>query len=317
MFPGQFFAAISVLLIVCLCAGAASSQDTPDTDLTTVSRFQRTVQYLQGASAEDRAVFAAVALAELIEVYMAEADLARAPAAEQASAVRGKLLGWSLAVDQYADQLLLVLDDVEQGFPVSLRPDPKGPVTATVADRPVILGHPRADQQAAYELRVLNDFCTKRDCKPVTVAVDEPAPIPASQMRVKTLWAFTESGPVCSGNSIEVHFHSRQNLAILRGLCEELLQELETLAMHLAWQIRHGVAIEWGGLVVSATPRNPEHLVRLNSAGDSVLATLPLLHDSAQLLADSRPWLHSRASGSKPAVLRLDAADYGWVVPGD
>jgi len=283
--------------------------------LSAISRFQRTVNYLQDSPPEERADFAAAALAELTAVYLAEADLARTQAAEQEIAARGKLLAWSQAVDQYANQLLVVLDDVEQGFPVSLRPGSQGPVTATVADRAVILGHPRADQQTAYELRVLTDFCDKHNCERMTVNADEPEPIPASAMRVTTLWTFTEGGPVCSSDGIEVRFHSSQNLPILRGLCEELVKELAALSTDLAWQIRHGVAIDWDGLVISATPQRPEHLVRLNGAGDSILASLPLLYESTDLLSDVVPWLNARSTGSIPASIRLDADEYGWVPP--
>jgi hypothetical protein len=307
-----------VLALICMVLTVtASSGETQEAEVDMQSRFQRTVTYLLGSAPEERADFAAAALTELTAVYMAEADLARAAAAKQKLAERGKLLGWSQAVDQYANQLLLVLDDVEQGFPVSLRPNRLGPVTTTVADRAVILGHPRADQQAAYELRVLTDFCSNHNCERMTVTTVGAEPIPASAMQVRTLWTFTESGPVCSGDNIEVHFHSSQNLPILRGLCEELLQEVAALAMNLAWQIRHGVAIDWDGLVIHTTPGRPEHLVRLNAAGDSILATLPLLYDSAELLSDTKPWLYARSTGAVPAVTRLDAAEYGWVPPPD
>ena len=315
MMPGKVLPACALVLISWLWAATAWSLETLEEEVKALSRFQRTVNYLQGSPLEERADFAAAALAELTAVYMAEADLARTQAAEQEIAARGKLLAWSQAVDQYANQLLVVLDDVEQGFPVSLRSSSQGPVTATVADRAVILGHPRADQQTAYELRVLTDFCDNHNCERMTVNADEPEPIPASAMRVTTLWTFTEGGPVCSSDGIEVRFHSSQNLPILRGLCEELVKELAALSTDLAWQIRHGVAIDWDGLVISATPQRPEHLVRLNAAGDSILASLPLLYESTDLLSDVVPWLNARSKGSIPASIRLDADEYGWVPP--
>lgn len=315
MMPGKVLPACALVLISWLWAATAWSLETLEEEVKALSRFQRTVNYLQGSPLEERADFAAAALAELTAVYMAEADLARTQAAEQEIAARGKLLAWSQAVDQYANQLLVVLDDVEQGFPVSLRSSSQGPVTATVADRAVILGHPRADQQTAYELRVLTDFCDNHNCERMTVNADEPEPIPASAMRVTTLWTFTEGGPVCSSDGIEVRFHSSQNLPILRGLCEELVKELAALSTDLAWQIRHGVAIDWDGLVISATPQRPEHLVRLNAAGDSILASLPLLYESTDLLSDVVPWLNARSTGSIPASIHLDAAQYGWVAP--
>ena len=317
MITGKVLPAAGMVLISWLWAVTASSQETQEKTANVLSRFQRTVQYLQESPPEERADFAIAALSELTAVYIAEADLARAEAAEQEVTARGKLLGWSQAVDQYASQLLLVLDDVEQGFPVSLRPNPQGSVTTTVADRAVILGHPRADQQTAYEQRVLTDYCSNHDCQRMTVTANESEPIPASAMRVNTLWNFTESGPVCSGDGIEVRFHSSRNLPILRGLCEQLVQELATLAMNLAWQIRHGVVINWGGLVITATPRRPEHQVRLNAAGDSILATLPLLYESADLLSDVQPWLYARSTGATPVLIHLDAAEYGWVLPAE
>lgn len=312
MNPGKVLPTGSLVLVACMWAATAWSQETLEEEVKVQSRFLRTVSYLQESPPVERADFAAAALAELTTVYMAEADLARSEAAEGKIAERGKLLGWSQAVDQYASQLLVVLDDVEQGFPVSLRPSPQGPVTATVADRAVILGHPRADQQAAYELRVLTDFCSNHDCERMTARAEEPQPIPASPMHVNPLWTFTEIGPVCSNDGIEVHFGSSRNLPILRGLCEQLMQEAATLAMDLAWQRRHGVTIDWEAMALSATPGRPEHLVRLNAAGDSVLATLPLLFSDAKLLADLAPWLSSYNAGSKPVTVRLDAGDYGW-----
>lgn len=312
MILSKALSAGSLALVTSLGAITVSSQESLAKEEALMSRFQRTVQYLQGASLEERADFAAVALVELTEVYIAESDLARAEAAHQKTVARSKLLSWSRAVDLYANQLVQVLDDVEQGFPVVLRPDPQGPVTTIVADRAVILGHPRADQQAAYELRVLTGFCSSHDCQRMTVIADDLKPIPASAMSVNALWTFTESGPVCSNDGIELHFHSSQNLPILRGICEELMQEAATLVMELHWQRRHGVVIDWTALAVTATPGRPEHLVRLNAAGDSVLVTLPLLYSDVQLLEDLRPWILSRLTGKTPEVLYLDTGDYGW-----
>ena len=276
------------------------------------SRFQRTVNYLQAAPPDEQADFALSALGELAAVYMAEADLARTQAAGKDSNGRGRLWSWSVAVDQYASQLILLMDDVEQGYPVVLRSAQHTDVTITVADRVVMLGHPRPDQQGAYEQRVLMDFCAVRDCERVTAAEPNPDPVPLSATRANPLWTFTERGPICSNDGLEVHFASAENLSILRGLCEQLIVETAALANELAWQTRHGVQIDWDGLVVSATPGRPEHLVRINAAGDTILLTMPLLDASANLLADIKPWLHARVTGEGTAPVRLAAADYGW-----
>ncbi len=303
------------MLCLAFCARAQTLEEAAGTGL---SRFERTVAYLQHAPAEQQADFVIAALAELVAVYMAEADLARAGSARPEGSPRSNLLGWSVAVNEYADQLLLVLDEVERGQAVSLRLSHLGPAVVTVADQVVILGHPRADQQGAFEQQVLNDFCSRHECRQLTAAAttgDRPAPIPVTVVRVNPVWAFTASGQVCSIDELEVVFNNsgNGNIATLRGICEQFVQELAALANELAGQQGHGVAIEWDELVVTATPGRPEHVVRVNAAGDSVLVTVPLLFASPKLLADIKPWLAARVGGKPASTVRLDAASYGWL----
>ena len=82
------------------------------------TRFQRTVQYLQDASPELRGEFAAIALTNLADAYMAEAQLARAEA--RATGHDANLRGWSAMVDYYARQMPMLLADIELGLPVRL-----------------------------------------------------------------------------------------------------------------------------------------------------------------------------------------------------
>ena len=274
------------------------------------SRYQRTVLNLRWEPPEVQAEFASSAVAELTEVYMAEADLAR----KQAALGQGnpKLRNWSFAVDQYANQLSFVLDDIELGMPLTLRMGREKFVTVSVAGRAVMLNHPRADQQAAFEQRILQGFCSRQDCKSLTVEPEPAEPIPVSASRVSPQWTFTEQSAVCSHEGIQVNFVGDRNLARYRGTCQQLLQEMFTLATELAWQQRHGVAVDWGKLSISSTPGRPEHVVKLNGAGDSILATLPLIYRSQGLLADITPWLQQRFNNEAPEVVLLDASHYGW-----
>ncbi|MEM1154790.1 MAG: hypothetical protein AAGI44_11675 [Pseudomonadota bacterium] len=297
-----------------LYAEAPANANSGDGDAENAnSRFTRTVRYLETGSSEERATFSGAALAELIALYAAEADLARAEAAQSEGAKQRKLLGWSRAVDQYTTQLLLVLGDVEEGFPVEIRIDKRGLATTTVADRPVMLAHPRYEQQLVYEQSVLADFCQKSQCERITVATDpSEEPIPFSNMKVNTLWTFSESGPICSHAGISVSFTSTQNLPILRGLCEALMQELSALVDSLRWQQRHGVEIAWDAISISEIPGGREHLIRLNEQGDSALVEVPILYDSGALLSNLQAWIVSRVAGSETVAVQLKAAKYGW-----
>lgn len=283
-----------------------------------LSRFQRTVLALRESSPEDQAGFATQALGQLAEVYMAEADLARTKARGEQGRQAARLRGWSAAVDQYASQLLLVLDDVAQGYPIELFANREGSVSLAVAGRATILGHPRPGQQVAYEQQVLTDFCARYDCVGLTAAVfagDTVQPIPMTANPVSPRWTFAGTGPVCANEGVTVRFDSTRQLAALRELCAQLMQELATLATELAWQRRHGVVVDWNELAITATPGRPGHLLRLNAPGDSILVTVPLLYGSPGLIDDIQPWLRARAAGEQAPALELEAANYGWSPP--
>jgi len=265
---------------------------------------------LQASAPELQADFASTALRKLAEVYMAEADLARKQAREQAGAA--KLRGWSSAVDHYASQLALLLEDIDLGLPVELQHNAAESITVMVGGRAVILSHPRKDQQVAFEQRVLLDFCGRNDCKVLTAETTFRQPIPVSASQVKPVWTFTEIGPVCSHEGIEVAFTSAANLARSRITCKQLLQEMMTLVDEIAWQRRHGVVVQWHELSIRATPRRPEHVVLLNKAGDSIIVTMPLIYGSPHLLEDIVPWVQDRVGAKEPVAIRLDAARYGW-----
>lgn len=287
---------------------------------TPLSRFDRTVRYLGTASAQERADFAVDALGQLAEVFMAEADLARTEAAKETGRGPARLRSWSIAVDQYTANLLLMLDDAEQGFPVDLSIGPKGDVSIIVAGRAVILAHPRPAQQPAYEQMVLESYCNRHDCDritPVAASAEAPRPIPITASRVSPRWTFTGMGPLCSHAGLVLRFGDTRNLANLRELCSQLMQELETMVNEFTWQERHGVEVDWKELRIAASPGRPEHLVSLNGVGDSILVTVPVLAASPGLLADVSPWLRARLGGERAPVLELDAATYGWTTTAD
>lgn len=273
------------------------------------TRFQRTVEALQPASHHDRSRFAITALLQLAEVYMAEADLARNEAEQEESA---KLRGWSRAVDQFAAQLVLVVDDIELGFPVELQNNAREVSSIAVGGRVVMLAHPRPGQQPLYEQAVLQAFCTGDSCARLTAELEGQQPIPVTTALVKPRWEFGAGGPVCSYRGLSLHFSSGAELSIQRGLCEQMLQEAEALAVELAWQHRHGVDIDWGQLSLRAVPGKPLHVVQLNPAGEAVLLSLPLLHSTPALLPALAPWLETRHLRDGEVERQFSAAELGW-----
>ena len=279
-------------------------------DEAAASRFQLTVLSLRAEDLALRSDFASIALNQLAETFMAEADLARREARDAESP--GKLLGWSRAVDRYADDLLRLVDELEEGMPVEVSADQNSAVTLTVANRAIILTHPRSTQQAEFDQRVLAEFCSRNVCARLTKIDVEDEPIPVSATRVTPDWAFSLEGPVCSHRDVEVRFSSTADLARIRQICGQFFQELLTLATELAWQQRHGVRLDGGRWSIRPTTLRPEHLVTLNAAGDSVLVAIPLIYSSELLQRDIAPWLQECLDGARFTPLRLDGARYGW-----
>ncbi len=276
------------------------------------SRLVRTVNYLQSAPEPLRAEFATLALERLHHVYTAEAELARDEFARDGG--DADLLRWSAAVEQFAAQLPLSLEEIRAGSEVLLRADMQEGVIVQVAGRVLLLVHPRPDQQAAFERDILTLFCARQPCTRFTPGADEGAnrPIPVTRGDIRPAWQFNGEGAQCSYGGVVVAFDSRARMAGRRSLCAQVLNELFTLADEIAWQHRHAVVIEWDRLRIEASPRRPDHRVTLNRAGDTALLVAPVLYGSQGLLDTVRPWLRARLEGAAGGGLALRAADYGW-----
>lgn len=282
-------------------------------DIAQVTRFQRTVQYLQDASPQLRSEFAAIALSKLASAYFVEAKLAREEA--RRAGQNPGLRAWSITVDRYANQMSLLLQDIDLGFPVSLALGSEKSLAITVADRTVILSHPRLYEQNAFEQGVLVAFCARHRCDQFAIGNGEGVPIPVSTQKVRPHWAFTSREWTCSYHGIKVRFDGSGNMAKSRLICEQFLREVITLADELAWQQRHNVSIEWDQLVIKPTPRRPEHMLQLNALGDTVLVTVPMLYSNAVLFGGVLPWIRQRVTAREDGSVDLDADQYDWQIP--
>ncbi|CAA0091179.1 Uncharacterised protein [Halioglobus japonicus] len=298
------------MLTVCLVSLAWGEVREDVREAEQLTRFQRTAQYLQDAPRELRGDFATIALSRLASAYFAEAKLAREQARQQPH-----LMSWSVRVDRYASQMPLLLDDIELGFPVRLSLGAEKSLAITVADRTVILSHPRLYEQNAFEQGILVAFCARHHCEQFSADNRGEAPIPLSVAKIRPQWSFTAHESTCTYHGIVVRFNNTRNMANARLICEQFMQEVMTLTDELAWQSRHAVPIDWGQLVIQPTPHRPEHMLQLNSLGDTVLVTVPMLYRSSGLLSQVLPWIRQRVTQQVDPHLELDADDYGWQKP--
>lgn len=263
-------------------------------------------------SPDAQSQFATIALTTLVEIHLAEADLARNEAHQLDQ--KQKLLGWAGAVEQFADLLILVMNDVEAGFPIEISYGSPGPVALTVADRMILLNHPRADQQQAYELQVLLEFCTREACTETATPDKAIEAIALSSPTQPPQWKFNLDGPVCFSDkdAIQVQFHSTHNMSFLRSHCEQLFYEIRSLQGEIRSQQARGITLNWDALELLASPGQPEHIIQLNRSGDTSMLSLPLLHSSPQLLDLLRTWLQAETQSGERDILVIDGIQFGW-----
>ena len=302
---------IRLILCLFLTISIGFTAETATSQEQTESRFARTLSALSTGDDASRVAFANIAITQLIEIYIAEADLARNEAHESRNV---KLQGWAAAVEQFNDDLFLVLEDLEVGFPVAFSVRLDGPVVLLVGGRTVLLTHPRADQQVSYEQRVLVEFCRRKNCDELTAVRAPPEPIPVSVIAKNPVWSFTDNGPVCISidGDIRVQFPSIRNLPLFRDQCRQFLHEVTALELDIRRQTRHGVIIEGDRIEIEQQALGIEHRVTLNTTGDSVLITLPLLYGSPLVLNQLGLWMSDRIANGAKQVLRIDAVDITW-----
>ncbi len=303
-------------------AGAGRGLATPAEEVADqpLSSFDRLVLALGEAETGERVSFARSALGALVEVYIAEVDLARSEMAADPDSNRDSAV-WVGAVDAYVERLLELLAGLEGEVtpPVQLfAPVTAGGVLLQVAGQQIILDHPRQAQQEVYEQLVLADFCSARDCRRLLKANPaQPAqPIPVTAQAVPVSYNFTAGGSACSARGVTLEFAQGYNIARVRDICAQFHAELAALELEVRWQGRRGVVPEWDSMSLGRRADRPGHVLQLNRAGDAVLLPLPLLAGSDSGLKRITPWLRERLAGGNPE-LKLFASDLGWSAAAD
>jgi hypothetical protein len=276
----------------------------PNSDL---SRFSRTLIYLQDAAPELQTEFARVALVVLARAHETEVDLAL----EEAQKPEGNpgLRAWASSVELYSRQFSLLLEDLELGFPVLVSFSRHRPASLSVADRTVILTHPRVSGQAVYEQAVLEKFCSRKPCDEYTPADISKNPIALFSGNLRPHWMFTEDGPVCSHAGLKLLFSSSAKLATARRFCKASIGEAINLANAIAWQQRHAVLVDWKSLQIERMSGQPQHKVTLNKAGDSVVLAVPVLYSTGALFQAMLPWIKGRAEGPNGVEIQVVVED--------
>ena len=291
-----------LLLAVCglsLLAAVAGAEPS-------LSRFNRIAVAISKEAEPVRGDFALVAISEMAAAHTAEAERARQDAR---AGNRGKdLMRWAAAVDGYAAELAAIGENLTPETAVDISIGPDSGVYLIIANRPVMVGTPRAREQTEFEQRIIERFCMTYRCDDF-VADFEPVAARARVQGLPPSWSFSQhSGPACStADGLELQFQTMQDLRRKREVCTQLVAELNQLAAAIETETGAGVRTDWNRLEIRGNSNAEQQLVVLNGNGDTLQLAVPGLAAVPDFLRRSLPWLAARVKGDSYHLVLLNA----------
>jgi hypothetical protein len=285
---------------------AAAANDTLGREPAPGYRLEQLAAQLGDAPQELRADLARVVLSEMAAIYAAEAQQARRDARPRDA--DPDLRRWSAAVERLAQDLAALGDSVTDSTPIQATVNRDNSVMLLLDGRPVEIDGPRIDDQAGLERRVMERFCSLHPCDSLLSETLAREPI-ALAPETMPHWSFGgETGPVCStGDGLELHFRSSDDLRRKREACTRVVTELNTLVAEIQRYPGVGAQLDWDALTIDALPGADRHRVVLSTAGDYFQAYLPALAATPDLMALVRPWLMAKVNGLEPQQVVIDA----------
>lgn len=272
-----------------------------------VMRLNQLAIRLTDGPAPLQADLARIALAELAAVYADEAQRAQRDTRHQSG--DHNLRGWAAAVQRLASDYATLAETVHPDTPIELSIGPDNSLNLVVAGQLVVVSSPRMNEQAAFEQRVIQQFCELNRCEGLldTSAVD--APIDGEIAPAQ--WIFSDqTGPACSSeDGLEFQFNNLENLDRKRAACASVIAELHRLAAAIAREIASGVRVEWDALEIYNRPVQDQQKVMLNTSGASVQLSLPFLAARQALFSQLRPWLAANVRGERYNLVVINAGD--------
>ncbi len=253
-----------------------------------------------------RVDLARIALSELAAIYDEEAERARRDMRHKAK--KPGLWRWSAAVKDLAADYATLAESITMTTPIKVSIGAGNSLYLAIDGRMVAVSSPRMNDQAAFEQRVIEQFCNLNRCEDLLDNPDIAVAAPAPERSGHTRWSFSQgAGPVCeTADGLQFQFRNMDNLGRKRDVCARAAGELNALASAIARDMAAGVRIDWNRLEISPLADGDE-LVTLNREGDYLRLPLPTLAERPELFIIVRPWLAAKAQGTPYSLVVLHA----------
>ena len=260
--------------------------------------------------------FAWLAISEMAGMYTGEAQRARLETRRTARA--RDTARWAAAVDDYAVRMKVLADAMTSATPIEVTVGVDSSVSLYVGGEMVIVTGVFIGQQAIYEQRVIEQFCTLYQCERLLARYELSVPaadtITTKKASKAAYWSFSQyAGPVCmTDDGLEFQFREMSGLGQKRAACSQIVAELYDLVDALVRRHRQGIMVDWNALKISPIAGSEGHQIVLNTSED-IRMSLPGLAASKDLFRMVRPWLEARTKGQEFHLVVLNA---GYLMEG-
>ena len=254
--------------------------------------------------------FAWLAMSEMAAMYTDEATRARIETRHTSRA--RDTARWAASVDGFAARMKAMADSITSATPVDITIGAGGSVNLYVDGEPVIVTGVFTGQQAAYEKRIIEQFCVLYLCERLLaeyqLSVPDTTAITGNRKGNAAYWSFSQhAGPVCmTDDGLEFQFRDMTGMGEKRAACRQIVAELYDLVQALARRHKQGVMVDWGALAINPIAGSEGHQVVLNGH-DDIRIPMPGLAASKDLFRLVRPWLAARATGQEFHLVVLNA----------
>lgn len=292
----------TVVLLGCLALASTLARDAWSVP---VSRLNELALAIVDEHVVMHTDLAQIALNELAATYEDEATRAR----QDARANKPGLWRWAAAVQNLATEYRTLAGSITMSTPIDIGIGPENSLFLTIDGRLVAVSSPRMNEQAAFERKIITQFCALNRCEDLLAAPMAAAAAPdIDHHNGNTRWSFSQNtGPVCaSTDGLQFQFTSMENLGRKRQVCALTVAELDALATAIAGEVTDGARVDWNRLAIHSLADGDEQ-VTINGVGHYVRLPLPILAERRELLELVRPWLAAKVRGAPYTFVVLHA----------
>lgn len=287
----------------------------------TQSKLIQLALHLEVADNELRYEFIYLALAEMYNTYTDELDrsykkLPRDPKK------RAKISRWRYAIQSYIDSLDNMFLLLDSGQPIDFFISPQNKIILLIAQQPVIISGPNTGANKQIESNIVNEFCQRYDCREYFAeAIDSERNTIGAGVTDKQLdyydsttsyWSIKNNmqAEFITSNGISFVFKNFKNRSEKELWASSLVNELEVLNDSLNDAHNKGNRIQWSFVNIHELPLTDNaYKISINSNGDFIKISLPILGANPALFAQLKPLIESHFDNRLISYIIIENAE--------